>query len=199
MMNSNPPARRLFGTILSTALVVILGACSDDSSKDSEQGTDTNPVTGDASTRDASTSDASPSTSDASTGTSDASISDAGGGEASACLSNVYSELSDGCSACTCAVDPRLAPSCQKPCWDFIACSFAAQAGKCAAAAAGGAATRAEFEACTMEECGAQLAVPGAEVVSSYRTIIGGCAVPMNGAKAACSDDVAKFTAGLKK
>jgi hypothetical protein len=57
---------------------------------------------------------------------------------------------------------------------------------------------RPAFEACTMEECGAELAVPGAEVVSSYRSIVGACAVSMGSEKAACGDDIAKFTAELK-
>jgi len=170
------------------ALGVAIAACGDDGSKDPDSVTDVNP----------STSDASVSVQDARV--ADASSADASaGGDGNACLSNVYSELSDSCSSCACSVDPRLAPSCQKPCWDFLACSFAAQSGKCAAAAAGGAARRAEFEACTMDECGAQLAVPGAEVVSSYRSIIGACAVPMGGAKAACSDDIARFTSELKR
>jgi hypothetical protein len=117
---------------------------------------------------------------------------------AATCPDKVYEALSDECGACACGVDPALAPSCQKPCWDFLACSFAAQAGKCASFAAGGAEMRPQFEACTMEECGAELAVPGAEVVSSYRSIVGACAVSMGGAKAACGDDITKFTAELK-
>jgi len=56
---------------------------------------------------------------------------------------------------------------------------------------------RPQFEACTMGECGAQLAVPGAEVVSAYRSIIGACAVDMGDAKAACSADVTKFISEL--
>ena len=116
---------------------------------------------------------------------------------AAACPAKVYAALSDGCKACACDVDPQLAPSCQKPCWDFLACSVRAQTGKCASFAAGGAEMRPQFEACTMDECGAELAIPGAEVVSSYRSIIGACAVSMGGAKAACEDDVAKFIAEL--
>jgi hypothetical protein len=57
---------------------------------------------------------------------------------------------------------------------------------------------RPQFEACTMEECGAELAVPGAEVVSSYRSIIGVCAVPMGDTKPACGDDISKFISELK-
>jgi hypothetical protein len=117
---------------------------------------------------------------------------------AATCPTKVYSALSSSCSSCACGADPQLAPSCQKPCWDFLACSFKAQAGKCASFAAGGMAMRPQFEACTMEECGAELAVPGAEVVSSYRSIIGACAVPMGETKAACGDDVAKFISQLK-
>ena len=74
---------------------------------------------------------------------------------AAACPAKVYAALSDGCKSCACKLDPQLAPSCQKPCWDFLACSFKAKAGKCASFAAGGDAMRPEFEACTMEECGA--------------------------------------------
>jgi hypothetical protein len=116
---------------------------------------------------------------------------------AATCPEKVYAALSDGCKTCACDLDPQLAPSCQKPCWDFLACSVRAQTGKCATFAMGGAAMRPQFEACTMEECGAELAVPGAEVVSSYRSIIGACAVSMGGAKAACEDDVAKFISEL--
>lgn len=115
-----------------------------------------------------------------------------------ACPGKVYSALSVGCRTCACGVNPQLAPSCQKPCWDFLACSSKAQAGKCASFAAGGASMRPQFEACTMSECGAQLAVPGAEVVSAYRSIIGACAVAMGDTKAACSDDVTKFISELK-
>jgi hypothetical protein len=122
--------------------------------------------------------------------------SDAGGGS---CLSTVYSPLSDGCKSCACTADPVVAPTCGKPCWDFIACSFAAQAGKCAPFAAGGAAMRPQFEACTMEECGAFLAVPGAEVVSSYRTVTLACAVPMGSTPGACAEDIGKIAAGQKK
>lgn len=117
---------------------------------------------------------------------------------AAMCPMKVYSALSSGCGSCACGADPQLAPSCQKPCWDFLACSFKAQAGKCATFAAGGMAMRPQFEACTMEECGAELAVPGAEVVSSYRSIIGVCAVPMGDAKAPCGDDITKFISELK-
>jgi len=181
---------RLLGAFLTTALSVGIAACGDDDSGDKDAGTvpvDTGVAPVDTGTP-------------ADTGITpvDTGVS-AGDGGATACLSAVYAPLSDGCSACTCAVDPVLAPSCQGPCWDFLACSFAAQAGPCKAAAEGGAATRPQFEACTMTECGAQLAVPGAEVVSSYRTIIGGCAVPMGATPPACGADIAMFTANLKK
>jgi hypothetical protein len=116
---------------------------------------------------------------------------------AATCPAKVYAALSDGCKTCACGLDPQLAPSCQKPCWDFLACSFRAQSGKCASFAAGGASMRPQFEACTMEECGAELAVPGAEVVSAYRSIIGACAVSMGETKAACADDVTKFISEL--
>ena len=49
-----------------------------------------------------------------------------------------------------------------------------------------------------MEECGAELAAPGAAVVAPYRSIIGACAVSMGDVKAACSDDVSKFISELK-
>jgi len=177
-------AHWLFALSLSTAALV---ACGEDDNKK-----DTSEITvGDASTSDASTSDANVSV-------TPPPPADAGGGSL-ACMDKVYSELSDECSACTCKVDPVLAPSCQKPCWDFIACSSAAQAGKCAASAAGGAATRPEFEACTLAECGDLLAVPGAEVVSSYRSITVPCAIAMGGAKAACTDDITKIQASLRK
>jgi hypothetical protein len=175
---------RLVSTFLIAALGVAVWACSDDDGGSSAKDASVKPLDSGLAIIDANVA---------------AADTGAAPGAAAACLDKVYSELSDGCSACACGVDTTLAPSCGKPCWDFLACSFAAQAGKCAAAAAGGAATRPEFEACTMVECGAQLAVPGAEVVSSYRTIIGACAVPMGTAKAACGDDIAKFTAGLKK
>jgi hypothetical protein len=116
---------------------------------------------------------------------------------AATCPTKVYAALSDGCKTCACGLDPQLAPSCQKPCWDFLACSMRAQTGKCATFAAGGASMRTQFEACTMEECGAELAVPGAEVISAYRSIVGGCVVAMGGNKAACEDDVAKFISEL--
>lgn len=115
------------------------------------------------------------------------------------CKDKVYSELSDECASCTCDKDPAVAPVCQKPCWDFLACSFVARSGKCASSAAGGAATRPEFEACIQVECGAQLAIPGAEAAGSYSDIVAACAAPMGGAKGACTDDIGKFAAGLKK
>lgn len=126
--------------------------------------------------------------------------SDAGGATATGCPGQVYTGLSDGCKSCACAADPVLAPACGKPCWDFLACSSAAQVGKCAASAAGGAATRAEFEACTLQECGSFLAVPGAQVVSSYRPVINACfnATP-GGAPLACNADVDKFRIAIGK
>lgn len=188
MTNLNSTTRLILSTLLCSALAAGSAACGDDDGDDGVR--DAGPVVLDSSAGKP----------DATTGTPDATArNDAGAtGAAAECLGKVYSELSDGCSACACAVDPALAPACGRPCWDFLACSFKAQAGKCATFAAGGAAMRPQFEACTMEECGKQLAVPGAEVVSSYRTIIGGCAVPMGTAPAACSADVAKFTSELK-
>ena len=175
-------ARWLVIILASFALGVAIGGCGDDSSKDDA------PTAG---------------TRSSAAGTGARGGAGAGGASvdpnaAATCPGKVYAELSDGCKTCACGVDPKLAPSCQKPCWDFIACSFAAQAGKCATLAAGGAAMRSQFEACTMEECGAELAVPGAEVVSSYRPVTVACALPMGDAKAACGDDIAKFAAELE-
>jgi hypothetical protein len=168
---------------MTATVSLAIGGCGDDSEDDTPT-----PAAG------AGNRDAGPK---AGTGGDDAGSESTDPNAAATCSEKVYDALSEGCSACACGVDPRLAPSCQKPCWDFIACSFAAQTGRCATFAAGGAAMRPQFEACTMEECGAELAVPGAEVVSSYRSIIGACAVAMGDEKAACSDDVAKFTAEL--
>jgi hypothetical protein len=56
---------------------------------------------------------------------------------------------------------------------------------------------RSQFEACTMEECGAELAVPGAEVISAYRSIVAACAISMGSTKVACEDDVTKFISEL--
>jgi hypothetical protein len=164
---------------MSAALSVANGGCGDDSQDDTTAAGKSSTVTGTAA------------------GGANAGKPSSDPNAAAACPSKVYAALSDGCKACTCGADPQLAPSCQKPCWDFLACSFAAQAGKCATFAAGGMAMRPQFEACTMEECGAELAVPGAEVVSSYRSIIGACAVSMGDTKAACSDDVTQFISEL--
>jgi hypothetical protein len=168
----------LLGTVLGSLLGIATGSCSDDGKSDT------------------SAPSASSSSGSAATGTAGAKAGGASSDPA-LCPDKVYAALSDGCKTCACGVDPQLAPSCQKPCWDFLACSVRAQTGKCASFAAGGMAMRPQFEACTMEECGAELAVPGAEVVSSYRSIIGACAVSMGGAKAACEDDVAKFISEL--
>jgi hypothetical protein len=165
-----------------------IAACGDDDSGTS----DGRPVDSGTTTLDARV-DASPAPNDARPApTGDAS-------QSSECLSAVYDGLSDGCAACTCTANPAVAPSCGKACWDFLACSFRAQSGACAQAAAGGAATRAEFEACTMTECGAQLAVPGAQAVSSpeFRAIVGACVAPMGGSTPACGADVAKFISQL--
>ena len=182
--------------ILSSLLIsagIFIVACSD-----SDSAASTSPSTGTA----APTADASSSSSsgaDASSASPSASAGDASAGLQTACLGNAYGALSDGCRTCVCNVDPQLAPSCQKPCWDFLACSSAAQVGACASSAAGGDAKRPEFNACIMEQCGAQLAVPGAEVVASYRTIIGSCAVSMGSVMSACADDISRFQSGLKK
>jgi len=182
MTTTTLPARWLFSALLSTALGLAGAACSDSD----DTGKDSSPITADSSINTPVADTGTPSTGDA-------------GASGGACESAMYSELGDGCASCACKVDPVLAPACQKPCWDFLACSFAAQAGKCAASAAGGAATRPAFEACTMEECGNYLAVPGAEVISSYRMIIGACAQPMGGVPAACADDITKIQASQKK
>jgi hypothetical protein len=170
----------LLGTLLAAVLSTAIGSCSDDS----QAGTPS-AGTGARGTVTAGT-----------TGTV-AGASSTDPNAAATCPGKVYAALSDGCKACACGLDPQLAPSCQKPCWDFLACSVRAQAGKCASFASGGASMRPQFEACNMEECGAELAVPGAEVVSSYRAIIGACAVSMGGTKAACEDDVTKFISEL--
>ena len=180
MTTRNRPAPWLLSTLFTAALTIAVAGCSDDKADTPTAGT-TGAGTG------------------ASTAGAKAGSTSSDPNAAAACPGKVYSALSDGCRSCACGVDPALAPSCQKPCWDFIACSFRAQAGKCATFAAGGAAMRPQFEACTMEECGAELAVPGAEVVSSYRSVIGACAVSMGDTKAACADDVTKFQSELKK
>jgi hypothetical protein len=111
----------------------------------------------------------------------------------------IYDQLSESCGTCVCAADMMLAPACQGPCWDFITCSSVSAAGPCAAAAAGGAATRPELEACTLEQCGAYLAVPGASVVRSYRDIIDACAIRSASGPSACAGDFVRFAAGLEK
>ena len=172
-------SRWLLGTVLSSILSVATLGCSDDGKANTPTaGSSMGATAAGASATKAGSTGADPNA-------------------AATCPGKVYAALSDGCKACACGLDPQLAPSCQKPCWDFLACSVRAQSGKCATFAAGGAAMRPQFEACTMEECGAELAVPGAEVVSSYRSIIGGCAVSMGGTKAACEADVTKFISEL--
>lgn len=184
MTTKTRPARWLLSILLGVTLSVAIGGCGNDSKDETTGAVASSPSAGSGAR--------------AAAGGSSAGKVSADPNAAATCPSKVYSALSDGCRACACGADPQLAPSCQKPCWDFLACSFAAQAGKCATFAAGGAAMRPQFEACTMEECGAELAVPGAEVVSSYRSIIGACAVSMGDVKAACSDDVSKFISELK-
>lgn len=180
MIMSKRHNRWLLGSTLIAILSVAAGSCSDES-KSGTSGV-------------GASAGSSP---NAAVGGAKAGSSAADPNAAATCPAKTYSALSDGCKSCACGVDPQLAPSCQKPCWDFLACSVRAQKGKCATFAAGGAAMRPQFEACTMEECGAELSVPGAEVVSSYRSIIGACAVSMGGAKAACEDDVSKFISEL--
>jgi hypothetical protein len=184
MMNLNGPTRRLLSALVSAALSSAVGGCGDDNNDNTNTATagESSAVTGAGSRA---------SGAKAGSVSPDPNL-------VAACPGKVYSPLSTGCRASICGTDPQLAPSCQKPCWDFLACSSAAQTGKCASFAAGGAAMRPQFEACTMGECGAQLAVPGAEVVSAYRPVIAACAVAMGDAKAPCSDDVAKFISELK-
>ena len=180
MSKSKRHTHRLLGTLLIAALSVATASCSEDS----KDGT-------------SSAGSATGASSNAGTTGTNAGKPASDPNAAATCPTKTYAALSDGCKSCACGVDPQLAPSCQKPCWDFLACSVRAQKGKCASFAAGGASMRPQFEACTMEECGAELAVPGAEVVSSDRSIIGACAVSMGGAKAACEDDVTKFISEL--
>lgn len=189
MTTTKAAAYRLFASLFCASLGLAVVACGDDSEekKDSGLGGDSSPSTGDGSVVVA----------DAGGGVSPA---DAGGPVATGCQGAVYSALSDGCKSCACAAEPTLAPSCGKPCWDFLACSSAAQVGKCAASAAGGMATRPQFEACTLEECGAFLAVPGAQVVSSYRPVIMACFNSTGaGAPLACNGDVDKFRVAIGK
>jgi hypothetical protein len=185
MTTRNPGVQWFRSTLLTVALCVAIGGCGDSDDDTRTSGMSTPSAGTDA-------------RGGAGAGGSSAGSASSDPNAVASCPDKVYAALSDGCSSCACDVNPQLAPSCQKPCWDFLACSFAAQAGKCASFAAGGAEMRPQFEACTMEECGAELAVPGAEVVSSYRSIVGACAVPMGDAKAACSDDVTKFISELK-
>jgi hypothetical protein len=184
MTTANGPTRCIISTLLSGVLSIAIAGCGDDGKNNAPAAGTSSSVVGNAAGVAGGANPGKPS--------SDPNA-------AAACPSKVYAALSGGCKTCTCGFDPQLAPSCQKPCWDFLACSSAAQAGKCASFAAGGAAMRPQFEACTMEQCGAELAVPGAEVVSSYRSIIGACAVSMGDVKAACSDDIAKFISEPKQ
>jgi hypothetical protein len=184
MANNELYTRWLVGTLLSAMLSMTIGSCGDDNKAGSSTaGTGAiGTVTAGATA--------------GKTGTN-AGASSTDPNAAATCPAKVYAALSDGCKACACGLNPQLAPSCQKPCWDFLACSNRAQSGKCATFAMGGAAMRPQFEACTMEECGAELAVPGAEVVSAYRSIIGACAVSMGDKKAVCADDLTKFISEL--
>jgi hypothetical protein len=135
-------------------------------------------------------------TKDSSVETADSSTGPAPG---ATCEEKVYSELSDGCVTCLCGADPMLAPSCQGPCWDFLACAFVAQMGKCATFAAGGEAMRMQLNDCIGAECAAELAVPGSMVASPYQPLIGMCARSMGGTPAACSGDIGKFIAARSK
>lgn len=111
----------------------------------------------------------------------------------------IYDQLGDRCGTCVCAADTTLAPACQGPCWDFITCASISAKGPCAAAAAGGAAQRPELEACTLEQCAPYLAVPGAAVVRSYRTIIDACTIGSESGPSECAGDLARFATGFKK
>lgn len=111
----------------------------------------------------------------------------------------IYDQLGDRCGTCVCGVDRMLAPACQGACWDFITCASVAATGPCAAAAAGGAAQRPELEVCTLEQCGALLAVPGASVVRSYVSIIDACTIGSESGPSECAGDLARFAPGLDK
>jgi hypothetical protein len=111
----------------------------------------------------------------------------------------IYAQLGDRCGTCACAANMMLAPACQGSCWDFITCASISATGPCAKAAAGGAAQRLELEACTLEQCGAYLAVPGASVVRSYVAIIDACTIGSESGPSECAGDLARFAAGLEK
>jgi len=111
----------------------------------------------------------------------------------------IYDQLGDRCGTCVCAADMMLAPACQGPCWDFITCASISAKGPCAEAAAGGAAQRPELEACTLEQCGAYLVVPGASVARSYRDIVNACAVGSASGPSECAGDLARFAVGFEK
>jgi hypothetical protein len=172
MTTSKSTAHRLLSASLIAALGAAIAACGGDDEP-------TERPRADAST-------APPSTSDASTATEDSSTPAPG----ATCEEQVYSELSPACKECTCATDKMTAPTCQKPCWDFMACSFKARGGPCMGLAQGSK----ELEACTDKECGYLLNLPGAQLISGYRTIIGACAVAPD---AACAGDVGKFIGTL--
>lgn len=111
----------------------------------------------------------------------------------------IYDQLGDRCGTCVCATNAMLAPACQGPCWDFITCASISAKGPCAEAAAGGAAKRPELEACTLEQCGSYLVVPGAAVVRSYTEIIDACAVGSPSEPSECAGDLARLAVGLEK
>jgi hypothetical protein len=170
----------LLGAVL-TALSVALTACDDSSSRDAKQ--DVGPVVAEAGTppddSDAPPEETVPATTPACPG--------------------LYDQLGDRCGTCVCATDMKLAPACQGPCWDFITCASISAMGPCAKAAAGGAAQRPELEACTLEQCGAYLVVPGASVVRSYVSIIDACTIGSASGPSECAGDLARFAAGLEK
>ena len=168
----NRTAPRLLSASLIAALGVAIAACGGDDEP-------TERPRADASTPP-------PSTSDASTPTEDSSTPVPG----ATCQEQVYSELSPACKECTCGFDPMVAPSCQGPCWNFLACSFKANASACMAFARGSQ----ELADCTDKECGYLLAVPGAQLVSGYRNVIGACAAA---ADAKCAGDIGKFIGTL--
>src|SRR5438128_1073321 len=132
MTAPNLKTRWLLSAFLSAALSGAIGGCGDDSKNNNSPATagKSSAVTGTGGAASA----------------AKAGIASPDPNAVAACPGKVYSALSAGCRTCICGVDPQLAPSCQKPCWDFLACSSGAQTGKCAAFAAGGDAMRPQFQ-----------------------------------------------------
>ena len=172
MTTKNSTAYRLLSASLIAALGVAIAACGGDDEP-------TERPRADASTPPPSTSDASTTTEDSGTPAPGAT-----------CEEQVYSELSPACKECTCGFDPMVAPSCQGPCWTFLACSFKANAGACK----GLPRDSQELSDCTDKECGYLLNVPGASLVQGYRMVIGACVAA---ADAKCTGDIGKFIGTL--